>query len=112
MKSMPSLAAIFLRLLLTTGSAGHASLTPLPWIRQVFKCVENTLLHLKGNIGKSLIGAALVEELVSLGDGAGDFPLPVPLVRVQVDGCSRGRQVHLTRVVGPSTEYQLTHLQD
>ena len=31
--------------------------------------------HLKGNIGESLVGAALVEELVSLGDGAGYFPL-------------------------------------
>ena len=31
--------------------------------------------HLKGNIGESLVGAALVEEFVSLGDGAGYFPL-------------------------------------
>ena len=73
-------------------------------------CIEITHLHLKGNVGESLVGAALVEELVSLGDGAGDFPLPVALVRVEVDGRPRGSQVHLTRVVRPSTEYQLTHL--
>ena len=72
--------------------------------------MEITNSHLKGNIGESLVGAALVEELVSLGDGTGYFPLAVALVRVEVDGSPRRRQVHLTGVVRPSTEYQLTHL--
>ena len=72
--------------------------------------MEITNSHLKGNIGESLVGAALVEELVSLGNGSGYFPLPVALVRVEVDGRSWRRQVHFTRVVRPSTEYQLTYL--
>ena len=57
------------RIFISTGSSGFAC-----------RKIEIANLHLKGNIGESLVGAALVEELVPLGDGAGDFPLTITFI--------------------------------